>query len=819
MASGLALDIRLAGRALLRTRAVSIPAVLSLALAVGANVLVFAFVNSLLLRPLPVADPRSLTSVTSDFAVSHGFGAGAGWSYTMWDALRQRSAAFAGVLAWAPQRLTVGTPGDGEPVDGIYASGEFFSTLGVTPALGRPFTVEDDRSGAPVAVISHRLWLRRFGGTTNAIGAALLVDGTRTTVVGVTPAAFSGLEVGKAADVILPIGTEATIRGRSASLRGPRNNPFLVMLRLRPGQSRTAATAALRLLQPEIVPASAPLLFKAPFVLVAADGTASGPASPQRAFRQPILIMLGGVMVVLVICCLNIANLLLARAIARQRELAVRVALGASRWGLARPFLIESLMLSAAGSAIGLLLAVWGKRWLGSQYTLALDLDFDWRVVSFTAAVTLLTAFGFGAAPARRAAAANPAAALKDTSLAARPARLSNALVVLQIALALTLVVAAALFVRTLVRLGTRPLGFDADRILVAIARTTRERFEPEQHGRVSQQLADAARAVPGVERAAASLWTPLSGAGQVISVKSPTALPTENGVNVLANFVGPGWFAAYGIPLKAGRDFGDQDRARVPRVVIVNDAFVRRFVPQGNAVGTIVDGDVIVGIAGDAVYRTTRTIPGVTSLALREPVAPTIYAPLAQLPLWDRPPTSAIRISVRTTGGRPTAVARAVAAALAASDPNLLIETRPLSDDVDASLAQERMSAAAAGFFGVFSLLLAALGIYGVTSYTVSRRTREIGLRMALGTTPPVVIRLFLKRALQSAGLGVAIGLAGAAVAGRFFSSLLYGISAVDPATLVLVSVALLLVVTIAALIPARRAARVDPWVSLRVD
>ena len=816
MGSGLLLDVRVSLRALATSRSVSVPAILSLALAIGATISVFSVVNALLLRPLPVAAPDRLVTVTSQFAIDNGFRGGSGWSLRMWEALRGRAAAFDGVLAWAPQRFAIGAAGDSESVDGYFAGGEFFTTLGVRPRIGRFFTVDEDRAGAPVAVVSHRLWQRRFAGSPDAIGAALTVDGARVAIIGVTPPAFLGLEVGTPVDIVLPIGAEPAIRGTNAPMRSARNYPLLIMLRLKPGQARESATRVLRGLQAEIVPAGAPSFVKEPFVVIGAD--ASGPASPQRVFARPMLIMLGGVALVLLVACVNVASLLMARAIARQREVAVRLALGASRWRVGRPLVIESLFIASAGAAAGLVLAAWGARAITSLSPAVLDLSFDWRVALFTLAVTLAAAALFGVAPARRAAGTLAAESLKSaTGLSPARGRLSGGLISTQVALALVLVMCAALFLRTLAGLADRPLGFDADRVLVVTAAMPPLRTGADGRPWFYQQLAEAAQAVPGVEHAAVSIWTPLGGAGAVHRVTSPDGGTRDEIVNVLVNFVGPGWFAVYGTPLGAGRDFNEQDGPTSQRVAIANEAFVRRFLPGRQAVGTTYDGILIVGIAGDAVYRPTRPVQGATSLALREPVGPTMYVPLAQLPLWDRPPLTAIRVSVRAASGSPGALARSVGAALIAVDPSLRLESRTLSDYLYRSLAQERMSASVASFFGVFSLFLAALGIYGVTSYVVSGRTSEIGVRLALGATPGRVARSIVARALKPVGLGLLFGFAGAAIAARFVSTLLFGISPLDPATLILVSLALVLVAAAAALIPARRACRMDAWLSLR--
>ena len=820
MGRGLALDVRLSLRALAAARSVSIPAILSLALAIGANVCVFAVVNSLLLRPLPVAEPERLASVTSEFAIGHGFTAGAGWSLQMWEALRARAAVFDGVLAWTGQRFTLGAPGDTESVSGMFVSGEFFETLGVAPRRGRMLTVEDDRAGAAVAVISSRLWRRRFAGSADAIGAHVLIDGAQATVIGVAPESFLGLEVGTPFDVALPIGAEAAIRGAQATLHSGRQFGLLIMVRLAPGQSIEAGARALGALQPEIVGPGAPAFVKNPFALIGADGTASGPASPRRVFRRPMLIMLGGVALVLAIACVNIANLLLARAIARRRELGVRLALGASRWDVVRPVMLESLLVAAGGGVLGLILATWGVRALVARSPLVLDVSFDWRVFAFTAAIVLATGLASGLVPSRRAAGANVAESLRAGSAAVvSRARLLDGLVVVQIALALVVVIAAGLFARTLAQLAGQPLGFDADRVLVVSGSLARVRPDQDGRTRLYRQLTDAARAVPGVEAAAASSWTPLTGSGAVIGIARPGAPPGEGRIDVLANFITPGWFSAYGTPLVAGRDFGTQDTAASPRVVIVNEAFARRLLPAGQSVGATIDGNLVVGVVGNAVYRTTRLVPGVTSLALREPPAPTIYAPLAQAASWDRPPASSIRVSVRAARGSPQALARSVAAALTAVEPRLTLESRPLAQDVDASLAQERLTASASSFFGAFSLLLAALGIYGVTSYTNSRRTREIAVRLALGATPVVIRQSIVARAMLPVGLGIALGLAGAVIAARYIASLLFGVAPLDPATVGGVCLVMVVTAAAAAVLPARRACRIDPWRALRTE
>ena len=358
------------------------------------------------------------------------------------------------------------------------------------------------------------------------------------------------------------------------------------------------------------------------------------------------------------------------------------------------------------------------------------------------------------------------------------------------------------------------PLGFDSSPLLAVIVNTAQSRVAADRRLDLYHRIAAAVQAVPGVRGAAASIWTPLSGGGAVSGVR----LPDASEVSVLTNFVTPGWFSVYGTPIRAGREFTAQDSATAPRVVIVNEAFVRRFMPGGDAIGrTVPEGQLIVGVAGDAVYRSSQRIPGVTSLALREPVPPTIYAPLAQLPPRDAPPSTTIRITARAAAGPPAALATGIRTAFAAVDPDLTFEFRPLSDFVRSALAQERLSAAVSVCFGLLSVVLATLGLYGVTAYAASRQAPEIGVRMALGAGRPDIVRLILNRALATIVLGVTLGLASAIFVTRLLSKMLFGISPLDPLTLMVVPLLLAGIGAVAAIVPALKAARTDPWTVLR--
>lgn len=824
--AGLADDARLAIRGLRASPQASLAAVATLALAIGANGAAFSLVNGLLIRDLPVDRPEQLATVSSDFAISHGFTAGAGFSYAMWERLRDRAGLFGGALAWHPRDVTLERGAGSIAGHGLYVSGSFFRTLGVAAAHGRIFTSDDDVRGdaALVGVISDRFWLRQFGRDTTVIGSPLNVDGVPVTIIGVAPPAFDGLEPGRTFDIALPIGAQAVIGGKNAALFQERAALLLVMIRLKVGQSVESATRTLRLLQPDIVPDRASPLAREPFTLVPAAGGAANPGSPQRLYERPLWMLMFGVAVVLVIACVNVANLQLARAASRSHDIGIRVALGATRWRLARMQLVDALLLAVAGAVTGLLLAFVGSRAIVALTPVVSDFIFDWRLALFTATVTVATALFVGLAPAIGAARMTAGEALRADGRGVtprRPQRLSAALTVLQIALAMVLVLAAALLGQTFTRLARLPLGFDADRLVVMTVNTAKMEIEDGARLVLYERLVESAAGVPGVERAAASMWTPFSAGGLVVTMDAselPGATAVSQKADVVSNFVTPGWFGVYGIPIKHGRDFNAQDNHRAAPVLIVNEAFVRQFAGGRNLVGAITSGGRhIVGVVGDAVSRSAQRIPGITSLALREPVPPTMYMPLAQTASADRPPSAVIRITIRPSGRSTSIALNQVRAAVADVDPALTVTTRLMEDHLSEALAQERLLAGVSVFFGGMALFLACIGLYGLMSYAVSLRTREMGLRLALGAARSVVVGHVLRRGLVLILAGSAVGLTGAFLFTKMLADLLFGVSPVDPATFVVVTVLLAVVGILALLVPALRASRVDPASALR--
>jgi predicted permease len=812
-------DFRDAFRSLVATPVVSVVAILSLALGIGANTAIFSILDSLILRTLPVKEPQRLAIIDRG-----------SWTNPIWEALRERQQVFDGAMAWSSTRFNLAHGGQTEMVEGIWASGDFFRVLGTPAILGRTFAPEDDRRGGgpdgPVAVISYNFWQRRFGGSADAVGKPLMVERVNYTIIGVTPPDFFGTEVGRRFDVAIPIGSEPLVRGKETALDRRSTWWLGIMVRLKPGQDLDAATKALRGIQPQIREATTPqdwpeqyrkTYLEDALTLIPA---ATGSSGLRRRYQQPLTAIMVVVALVLLIACANIANLLLARANARRHELSVRVALGASKLRIARQLVTESLLLSGAGALAGLLFARWGSRLLVRQLstttnTVFLDLTLDWRILGFTAIVAIATAVLFGVAPALRASRVQPNEALKEQGRGVVGERfgLGNVLVVVQVALSVVLVVAAGLFVRTFSSLANVHLGFDHKPVLVANVNAQRLQLEQPQRPEFFTRLREAALAVPGVTSAAVSAVTPVSGSTWNNAVEIPGAAPKpdrERMTNI--NLVSPTWFETMGTRMLAGRDFSARDVAGGTSVAIVNEAFARKFFDGQNPIGRHVyqqsgpsrvriDRE-IVGYVEDAVYR-----------ALREPVPPTMYLALQQ----NTEAPSSMSISVRAAGGSPALLTRSLADALTDVNKDIAITFRLLSEQVNASLIQERMVAMLSGFFGALALLLAALGLYGVTSYAVSRRRTEIGIRMALGAAPGGVVRMVLRRVGVLVGIGVLLGAGVSVWASRFVSALLYGLQPRDPATLIAAALVLGVIGATAGWIPARRAARIDPARVLR--
>jgi putative ABC transport system permease protein len=827
-------DLRIAVRTMRATPVATLVVILSLALGTGANTAMFSIVNSLLLRALPVERAERLVLLLSNPSVSPT----SPWSNPVWEQIRDHHAdLFQATFAFSRRttRFNLAQGGQTDFVDGVYASGQYFDALRVPPMLGRSFTAEDDRRGGgpngPVAVISYSFWQRRFGGSPDVIGKTQTIDRVPFTIVGVMPPDFFGTDIGSRSDVILPIGTEPLMRGRDSQLDRATTSWLLAMARLKDGQTIASAGQALRGVQPQIREATMPANARAeararhlatPFGVQSAAG---GTSAMRGRYRQPILAIMTVVALVLLIACANVANLFLARASARRHEFSVRLALGASRWRLARQQLVEALLLAASGSAGGLAIAQWASdllvRQLSTQATTVfLDTSLDWRVLAFTASVAIAVALLFGVVPALRASRTKPIDAIREHSRSTAGERrigFGGALVAGQVGLCLVLVVAAGLFIRTFTTLATLHVGFDRDPVLLVRLDVPRTSAEPSQRAAVYERVAATVRATPGVAHAAISEVTPVSGMITDVYVEAENGPPLAPPQNVsYRNVITPDWFATYGTRLVAGRDFDDRDRPSAPPVAIVNETFARRFLSGGNPVGrrirnpSQVPGETrpwmeVVGIVADATY-----------LSLRAALPPTMYVPLAQQPAGSGFFPFAT-LSVRAASGSPVRLARGIGDAIARVDSGIAITFTPLNQQVDAALVQERMMAMLSGWFSILALLLSALGLYGVTAYAVSRRRTEIGIRVAIGAAPAHVVRLVLARVTVLLGLGVLIGTAASVWTSRFIAALLYGLEPRDPATLISSAAVLAAVGALAGSLPAYRASRVDPAEVLR--
>jgi predicted permease len=841
-------DVRYALRLFGRQPTFAAVIVGTLALGIGANTAFFSVVDSLLLRPLPIDDPERLALLVAEPPSGQQ-----SWTYPIWQEIQRHADRFDGALAWtrfdAQFNLTQG--GETRFANGVWASAGSFDVLGVKPALGRLFDPTDDRPGSgeggPVAVISHAFWQQHFGGAPDVIGRTLTVERVPLTIVGVTPAGFFGLNVGRSFEVAIPFGVEPLIRGASESRLNRRTSWWLsVMVRLKRGQSIEDATAVIRTLQPGIREATLPTprpgealdrYLSEPLAFVSA---ARGQSGLRDEYGRPLLIMMVVVGTVLLIACANIANLLLARATARGHEWSVRLALGASRGRLARQLLIESLLLAAMGAAAGLIVARWVSELLVSQLSTDsayLELPLDGRILAFTASIALAAALVFGVAPAWRAARGAPIDAMKDrgrSNAGSGRLTIANGLVLTQVVLSLVLLVCAGLFLRSFGRLTHVPLGFDRDRVLLTEISTRRANLPPATRLEAYERIRQGVLAVPGVEAAGISIVAPLSGAmwsrrievsGSPLrdsdSVDGPEGfgftdrpIPEHSPLAVF-NGITPGWIATFGTPLLAGRDISEGDGRGSPRVALVNQAFARKFLNGVNPVGHTMHlvrepgtpAIEIVGLLADAVYRDVR-----------EPTLPTAYVPLLQSSEQAPPDGPAVvTLSVRAASSRPGLLTNGVAAAIDDINPTLAVTFRTLESQLTDTLMRDRLLASLSASFGALALLLAAIGLYGVTSYAVNLRRVEIGIRMALGATRGSVIRLVLARVSILIGGGIVAGVAIGAWASRFVATLLYGLEPGDPATMVASVAALALVSALAGWLPANRASRLDPTEVLR--
>lgn len=808
-------DVRFGIRRLLKSPAFSLVAILSLALGIGANTAIFSLVNMILFRPLPVAEPEQVMTV----APIRGSDAMAAHSYPNYRDFRDRNEVLSGLLAYRFAPMSLSRNNNSEKVWGYLVSGNYFDVLGVKPALGRTFLSEEDntRLSHPVAIISHSLWQARFGGDRSIVDSDILINGKKFKVIGVAPAGFSGTEVIYSPEVFVPFAMQRWIEPESDYLdRRSTDNLFLVG-RLKNGVSPQQAEASLNLVAAQLAKEFPNendglhiQLIKPGFILPTIRNSVLGVSAA----------LMGLVALVLLIACTNLANLLLARATERSKEIAIRLSIGASRARIVRQLLTESVLLAVAGGLAGILLAGWiidlvmGLK-PPADIPITLELHVDWRVLVFSMVVAVITGIVFGLVPALQATKPDLVPALKDVASQSgvRRSWLRSSLVVAQIAVSLLLLVAAGLTLRALQQLRSLNPGFTPENAVLMNFDLSLQGYQTEPGNQLRKQLLSRIEALPGVQSASVMDFMPLSinynGANIYIE-----GAPEERGAkvpNTMNASVGLKYFESIGTPILAGRDLNELDQEGKTHSVVVNETFARKFFPGGNpnenALGkrfrTRPGGDFweIVGVAKDGKYWT-----------LGEDQRTFVWFPLRD--------QLAFNTLVVRTKARPETMIAAIRNEFRNLDPNLPVTgAKTLAEHMNLSLFPARAVAAMLAAFGLLALTLAAIGIYGVMSYSVAQRTREVGIRMALGAQRGDVLKMVLRQGMKLALIGMAIGLTAAFVLTRLLANLLYGVSSTDAVAFIGVSLALGLVVMIACLIPASRAAKVDPMIALRYE
>ena len=823
-------DLRYAARQLLKQPGFTAVAVLTLALGIGANTAIFELLNAVRLKSLPVLRPQELIEVRiigGNPGLGISDGANAEMTYPLWEQVQKHREAFSGIFAWSTGDLPIGNSVETRMVRSLWTSGEFFSVLGVAPVCGRLLTPDDDRRGAGPGgvVISYAFWQSELGGQDSAIGKSLTLGDRVFQIIGVTPPAFFGLEVGKQFDVALPMSTRAfwwdNVLDRTDAwwLR--------VMGRLKPGSTLGKAADYVKTISPGLIESTLPVGYGPGAVetyrkfRLSAFPAGTGVSQLRSDYERSLGLLLGITGLVLVIACVNLANLTLARASARAREIAVRLAIGASRARLIGQLLSESLLLAGAGAAGGACLArflsgsiVWFLSTQGNR--LVIDLDDDWRVLAFTSSVAILTCVFFGLTPAIRSTRIDPAAALSAGGRGMAGNRehfaLQRGLTVLQMALSLVLLSGALLLMRSFWNLTSMHPGFRQDGVFVTYVNFARLKPTAEGREAFKTELLEQIRFIPQVEAAALTTHVPVISGSWTMGVRVTGARGEKEGWSKVA-WVSPEYFKTLEIPILTGRDGSKTDTAASPKVALVNETFVRQWLGGANPIGARVRTGAEPGYP-EATYEIVGVVKDTKYGKLQSDIPPITFAPASQLP---NPGTWAI-VVIRSSAPLPGIIA-AVQQRVAHLDSSIRMGTSVLKTQVREGLARERLLAWLSAFFGVLAVGLVMIGLYGLVSYTTLLRRNELGIRLALGAQRSNILWLVLRQGLKLAGVGVALGLAGAFALTRFLRGLLFGIDPTDPATLIAISSLLIAVASLACWLPARRAARVDPMEALRYE
>jgi predicted permease len=823
-------DLRYSLRMLRKNPGFAAAVILSLALGIGANTAIFSLLNAVVIRPLPVADPQQLVQFTNTIRLWET--GPNNWNdlfaYPQLERFQTHSKTLSGIFGGTGLgRIIVTLNGISGLAQGDAYTDNFFSVLGITPQYGRFFSAGEDRAGASVAVISDGYWRNRFGADPSIIGRAVTVNQIPFTVIGITPREFLGISVGRCPDIWMPLHALDRLKPDSQRWTEPLSSWMLIAGRLRPGVSRQQAQAELDVVNRQFLADQLSVselrnwenvqrfVREGHLVLrPAASGMDSG-LRDRYAFPLKLLMWVAGI--VLLVACANIANLLLARASNRRREIAVRLALGASRGRLVRQLLTESVVLALIGGALAVPMAWWGSLVLVRMISTGdspapLVVDPDWRTFAFTATASLLTGILFGLAPAVRSTRVDPGPVIKEgVRHASRSSHtLDRVLVVAQVALSVVLIAGAGLFVRTLQKLRNVNTGYDRQNVLIISVDAKLAGYPSDRAGAVYGEILRKLQALPGVKSASASVVRPVDDQFYLVDQVDEVdgrELAGGSAIRVAWNATSPGYFSTVSTPMISGRDFEPRDNETAPQVVIVNESLANTAFPNQNAIGHWLGAATIVGVVKDSHYNGAREQP-----------KPVLYHPLFQ-----HGPDQEYRwgfVSFELRYGSRSNLLDEVRREVASVDRNLpIFRAKTLLAQAEQSMLKERLLAMLSSFFGALALLLACVGLYGLMAYAVARRTSEIGIRLALGARRDHIMWLVLRETLWLTLVGVAIGVPLALWAARYTKSVLFGISTADPLTIAVTVATLIGVALLAGYIPARRAVGVDPMVALRCE
>ena len=824
-------DLRYGLRILRKNPTFAVVAVLTLALGTGANTAIFQIVDAVKWRTLPVTNPHELVEVRVD---TQGKGRTGTFrsrrpmmTNVLWTRLQADPEPFSTMFAWAPMQFDLSTTGEQRPIDGLWVSGTFFQALGVNAARGRVILPADDVRGcsAPGVVLSDGFWRREYGADPQIVGRSILLDGHRFDVVGVTPPQFFGVEVGRTFDVALPLCSEPTFRG-AETLMDRGDGWFLtVMGRTKPGWTVERTTGHLRSVSAGVFRATLPDRYVSDdaksylaFTLYV-NPAGTGVSGLRTQYSTPLNVLLALTGAVLLITCANLANLMLARATAREREINVRLAIGASRTRLIRQMLSESLLLALLGAVGGLVLSSWLSQYLITYLStdgarLFLDLTFNWRIFAFTTAIAVTACLLFGLTPALRATRAARATSMLITRGATDSRErftLRRALVVTQVALSLVLVIGALLFGRSLRNLTTLDPGFREENMLVVNLDMRRAGVGRENLRPVYNSIVERLRSVPGVASAAESFIAPMSGGGWNERVMTDGKL-LEGAVNF--NAIGPGFFKTMGTRLVTGRDVTEHDTPSTPRVALVNEQFVKKHMGGQSPIGRVVTTEQAPGGPVPPRYEIVGVVADTKYTDLREELPPIIYVAAPQETDLFPNLTVMVHSSIGYAGVTP-----GIVQVVREINPAVTVQFQTMERMMRDTLTTDRLMATLSGFFGGLAVLIATIGLYGVMSYMVARRRMEIGIRMALGADRGSVIRMVLGDASRLLAIGIVIGTGLAVLGARSAAALLYQLQPWDPLTLMMSAALLGSVALAASWIPALRAARATPTIALREE